>query len=398
VPLQPKQAAKCSRCGAGLYRETKNSLDRTLALSITGLVLFILANIFPLMTFQMQGRSQSNTLISGVLEFISGGFVGLGILVFLVSILIPFVYLAGLLYVLLPLKFSRRPWKLVPVFKVIDTLRPWAMIEIYMLGIFVAIVKLADFATIDAGIGLFAFAGLFVVIAAASFSLDPRIIWEQLDIEQSSSKPLMNEDVLVNCHHCDLLISFDEFHHHTHAYCPRCDSKLHRRIPNSLARSWAFLIAAAVLYIPANVFPVMTVISFGQGSPDTIMSGVVHLAEADQWPIAILVFVASIFVPILKILLITFLLISVQFKSYWRPKDRTVMYRLTELVGRWSMIDIFMISILIGLVKLGAIATIEAGIGATAFAAVVVLTMFSANYFDSRLIWDNIETRDQPNG
>ena len=136
----------------------------------------------------------------------------------------------------------------------------------------------------------------------------------------------------------------------------------------------------------------MTVISFGQGAPDTIISGVVHLIEANQWPIAILVFFASVFVPVLKISVIAYLLVSVQMGSIWRPKQRTLAYRLTEVVGRWSMIDIFMISILVALVKLDAVATIEAGPGAVAFAAVVILTMLSAMCFDPRLIWDPVES------
>jgi paraquat-inducible protein A len=177
--------------------------------------------------------------------------------------------------------------------------------------------------------------------------------------------------------------------------CPRCGALLHQRKSDSISRTWAFLIAAFILYIPANLYPIMTVISFGRGAPDTIISGVIHLIEADQWPIAALVFFASIFVPILKLLVLAFLAISVQLKSKWRPRDRTVIYRFTEVVGRWSMIDIFMISILVALVKLGAIATIEAGIGATAFAAVVVLTMFAAMAFDPRLIWDNAEQENE---
>ncbi len=146
-----------------------------------------------------------------------------------------------------------------------------------------------------------------------------------------------------------------------------------------------------MLYFPANIYPIMTVISFGRGAPDTILSGVIHLIEANQWPIAALVFFASIFVPVLKILILGFLLISVQLKSNWRPRDRTVLYRFTETVGRWSMLDIFMISILVALVKLDAIATIEAGPGAISFAAVVILTMLAAMAFDPRLIWDNAE-------
>ncbi len=203
------------------------------------------------------------------------------------------------------------------------------------------------------------------------------------------------EASLVGCHSCNLLVSDSVFRENAHPRCPRCGSSLHRRKTDSLNRAWAFLIAAFILYIPANYFPIMTVILFGRGNPDTILSGVIHLVEAGEYPIAALVFFASVFVPILKIVVLGFLLISVQRGSRWRPRDRTVLYRVTESVGRWSMIDIFMISILIGLVKLGAVATIEAGIGATSFAAVVILTMVAAMCFDPRLIWDRAEASDE---
>ena len=152
------------------------------------------------------------------------------------------------------------------------------------------------------------------------------------------------------------------------------------------------MIAAALLYIPANLLPVMTVISFGQGHPDTILSGVKALIAAGMWPVALLVFFASIMVPVLKLVGLTFLMISVQRRSAWRPRDRTLLYRIIEGVGRWSMVDIFMISILVALVNLGTIATIEPGVGAIAFAAVVIITMIAAMAFDPRLIWDRQET------
>lgn len=199
---------------------------------------------------------------------------------------------------------------------------------------------------------------------------------------------------LIACHACTLLVPTPTGAGRHVGTCPRCGAALHGRKANSINRAWALLIAAFIFYFPANYFPIMTVISFGQGTPDTILSGVVHLIEAEEWPIAILVFFASVFVPILKIVILAFLLLSVQFRSRWRPKDRTLMYRVTESIGRWSMIDIFMISILVGLVKLGAVATIEAGIGATSFAVVVILTMFAAMSFDPRLIWDNAEEND----
>jgi paraquat-inducible protein A len=198
---------------------------------------------------------------------------------------------------------------------------------------------------------------------------------------------------MVSCHACSLLVRAGSLHH-GHGNCPRCGGALHLRRPNSISRCWALLIAGIICYIPANILPVMTVIQFGEGEGDTIMSGVKAFIADGQYPLALLVFFASIFVPVLKIILLTYLLISVQIKSLWRPRERTVMYRITEAVGRWSMVDIFMISILAALVKLGSIATIEPSAGAVFFAAVVILTMFAAMAFDPRLLWDVMENKD----
>lgn len=198
---------------------------------------------------------------------------------------------------------------------------------------------------------------------------------------------------LMNCHACHQLSRIPPLLSEGEAICPRCEAHLHLRKPNSISRTWALLIAAYILYIPANLLPVMTVISFGKGEADTILSGVKELIHAGMLPIALLVFFASITVPVLKLLALTYLLLSVQYKSQWRPRERTKLYRMTEVVGRWSMIDIFMISILIALVKLDAVATIEPGPGAISFAAVVILTMFAAMSFDPRLIWDSIEEK-----
>ena len=173
--------------------------------------------------------------------------------------------------------------------------------------------------------------------------------------------------------------------------CPRCGATLHPRKPNSLARAWALLIAAAILYVPANVLPITHVASIGGVQSDTIISGVIYFVHSGMWPIALVIFVASVFVPLLKLLLLIGLLISVQRRSRWRPADRTRLYRLTEIVGRWSMVDVFVVTVLVALVRLGALAQIEAGQGAVYFAAVVVLTMLAAESFDPRLIWDAID-------
>lgn len=192
---------------------------------------------------------------------------------------------------------------------------------------------------------------------------------------------------LISCHVCHLLAPAAAGAKH----CARCGAHLHVRKTNSIRRSWAYLIAAYIMYLPANFLPVMTVMQLGVGNPDTIFSGVVALAASGMWPLALLVFFASFMVPLLKLLGMSYVLISVQRRSCWNPRARTVLYRIIEAVGRWSMLDIFMISILIALVKLGSIATIDPGAGATSFAAVVLLTMFASMTFDPRLIWDACE-------
>jgi paraquat-inducible protein A len=148
------------------------------------------------------------------------------------------------------------------------------------------------------------------------------------------------------------------------------------------------VLAALILYIPANVYPVMTFVSFGRGAPSTILGGVVELVQAGMWPLAAVVFLASITVPVLKLISLSVLLVSVQRRSRRQTRQRTMLYRIVEGVGRWSMIDIFTLAILAALVQLGALATIQPGPGAIAFAAVVVLTMFAAIAFDPRLLWD----------
>ncbi|MCK1792926.1 paraquat-inducible protein A [Pseudomonas violetae] len=176
--------------------------------------------------------------------------------------------------------------------------------------------------------------------------------------------------------------------------CARCGALVHDRRPNSLVRTWALLITAAILYIPANILPIMTVTSLGQGDPSTIMSGVIQLVQHGMIPIAAVVFIASIVVPTFKLVGIALLLFSVQRHQPLSARQRILMYRFIEFIGRWSMLDIFVIAILVAVVNFGRLASVEANLGAIAFASVVILTMLAAVTFDPRLIWDNTESDD----
>ena len=182
----------------------------------------------------------------------------------------------------------------------------------------------------------------------------------------------------------------------THCHCARCGASLHGRIPNSIARGWAFLAAAAILYIPANLLPILrTGAVFGQDRSDTIMSGVVHLWETGSAGLAIIVFIASIIVPGLKIVSLSYLLTTAQRRSVMAPHRRALVYRATHWIGRWSMTDIYVGGTLVALVHLGPFANIEPGPGAIPFGAVVVLTMLATLSFDPRLIWDPLDERHE---
>ena len=198
---------------------------------------------------------------------------------------------------------------------------------------------------------------------------------------------------LVSCHSCQLLCRAVDQQETGYAYCPRCSAPLHRRMQASLSRTWALVLAAMLLYIPANVMPITLTTSLGKTQSDTILSGVVYFMISGSWHIALIIFVASILVPLVKLVVLVYLLISVQFKWLWRPRERTRLYRLTEAVGRWSMVDIYVVTVLVALVRMEALASVTAGPAGFYFAAVVVLTMLAADSFDPRLIWDAAKER-----
>lgn len=202
---------------------------------------------------------------------------------------------------------------------------------------------------------------------------------------------------LVRCHCCGLLSSSEQ-NLNTHQNCPRCNSALHIRKPQSLQKTFAFLIAATILYIPANVLPMTITNSIFGSQSDTIMSGVVYFWQTHDYLVATVIFIASIFIPLLNLFILSFLLLSIYMQSVrrWKfsPKHCSILYRIVEIIGRWSMIDVFVVSLLTALIQIHSLATILAGPGAVAFGAVVILTMFSSLSFDPRMIWDNYYATD----
>ena len=231
-------------------------------------------------------------------------------------------------------------------------------------------------------------------MAAADAALDKEAVWRALD-EADSPQPrkILPAPVdhqaftYIGCLACGMV------NHAPHdARCHRCHSILHRRKPYSISRSWALVIAAALLYLPANLYPVIQTTQLAAAHPFTIMAGIAELGSYGLWPLAFLVFFASIFIPLAKLISLSYMLIQTQANSRTGLAGRTRTFKIIEFLGRWSMIDVFVISILVALVNFGQIAYVHAELGAPCFAAVVVLTMFAVSVFDPRLMWDAAET------
>jgi len=190
---------------------------------------------------------------------------------------------------------------------------------------------------------------------------------------------------LSSCHMCCKLAPADQHH------CPRCGSALHQRKTDSLQRTMALLITACLLYIPANIFPIMHTDTLGSTEPSTIMGGVVLLIKLGSVPVAAIIFIFSVVVPSAKLMSMFYLVWSVEHGKNLSPRQRSALYRITEFVGKWSMVDVFVVAILVALVHLGGLLIIRPGIAALAFAGVVIVTMVAAESFDSRLMWDALE-------
>lgn len=196
--------------------------------------------------------------------------------------------------------------------------------------------------------------------------------------------PTAKRHGLMQCLVCRALLPIAD-----QATCWRCGSRVHLRKPNSLQRTLALTVTGLILFLPANIFPIMSVTQLGRADPSTILGGVVHLWHSGAYPLAFIVFFASVFVPLAKFVVLFYLCWYVKFGNKKDQRHLTHLYHITEAVGRWSMVDVFVVATLAALVQAGQLATISPGIAATAFAAMVVVTMIAAESFDSRLLWDD---------
>jgi paraquat-inducible protein A len=395
--LAADMRSNCVRCRTLLRATRADPIGRHLALTVAALVLFGIVWLGMLMKVSAVGIVHATTLDSGPIELVDRGLWPVAIAVSFTTLFASAIKFLGTIYVLgaLRLPLRRLPPNLRGVFRFARKIGMWSMLEVLLLGVFVAYTKLGALVSIELGPAVYALGVLTVVIVWAEVAFDPQAVWEEIERRGQTHAPMQivrlhdHRPGAAGCESCGLVCMPAE----TDGRCPRCGAAVHERKPDSVNRTWAFVIAAAVLYIPANVYPVLTVIQLGAGQPSTILGGVEELLADGQYPLAVLVFFASILVPLFKLLSLGLMLGTVQLAkpsggAGFLLRQRTLLYHVVAWIGRWSMVDIFMESLLGALVQFGAFVTIDPGFGAVAFCAVVFITIFAADCFDPRLMWD----------
>ncbi len=376
--------AECARCGKVLASSATGRIAAPLALALAALVLLIPATLAPLMVVSSHGANRESWLPTSASALWRDGFPSLGVLVAVFSIALPVIYLGLLIWVLAHLQLGGRG-RVGPVFRWVKHLRPWVMTEVYLIGCFVSYsrIKAVSNVTVEVGGWCLLAAGLILLVALTQ--MDERTVWEML--HPSTPDPRRSRGAPLGCTICDFIVGTGAAGQH----CPRCGARLHQRKPGSIRRTVACVIAGYLLYIPANTLPVLTTVQFGRQERNTIMSGVLELIRNDLWPLAVIVFTASIVLPLVKLVGLTWMLLATRRGSSRFLVERTQLYRTIDTVGRWSNIDIFSVSVLVAILQFGSLTAVHAGPGLVAFAAVVIITMLAAMVFDSRLMWDAVE-------
>lgn len=403
-PLPPGGKAVCARCKITIARNPVDPIDRPLALAITAAVVFLIANLSPLMGMSVAGLDSSTTILGAARETWLRGSELAAVSVAFCAVVAPGLFIAFMLLMLLAARRSPAPRWVGRLLRMSESVQPWSMSEVMLLGVLVALIKVSQVATVVPGVGLFALGVLVVLLAALGSSFDSHAIWQRVVwadgtrpapmepglAKRSGALPLTGEEStpcgLVSCTSCGLLSR--PAPNAQRGHCPRCGAELTEPPHTSIQVTWALVIAAAILYIPANSLPVLISTSLGSSQSDTIISGVAYLYQSGSWPLALIVLVASVIVPLGKIVALAYLLITVQLGSVKNNQDRTRLYRLVEFVGRWSMLDVFVDAFIVALVQLEPLMSVEPGSGVAVFMSVVVLTVFAARSFDPRLIWN----------
>ncbi|MBO1256179.1 paraquat-inducible protein A [Alteromonas sp. 5E99-2] len=350
--LDKSHCAQCPRCTNTLSQYLNDNKEKALSFALAALVFLALSLPYKFLSFSASGQQREIDLPSGLQTLAELDFYPLALVTALLTLFIPAIVLLGIISLNGCRVINKKPTWLIPTFKMVKLLLPWSMAEIFLVGTLVSLVKIADMATLDVGMSFIAFCLFIVCMTATLYFYDSTEFSDWLDEASLPPNPIT-----------------------------------HLSRQKSIQQTWALLFTATLLYIPANTLPIMHTQFFGSIEPSTIIGGVIKLWHTGSYPIAIIIFLASVAIPIAKLIVLAWLNWSIQTQSEELHCRRALAYQLVEWVGRWSMIDVFVVAVLVALIQLGGTISIFPGYAALAFCAVVFFTMLAAITFDSRLIW-----------
>jgi len=379
------QKAKCPRCHTTLTSRWKEPRRRPIAYAVSALFMLLLSNLFPFVNMKVAGLGSEVTLIQIPQVLVSDDYASMASLFMILVQLMPAL---GMIFIIILCQGTSIPshWQ-ISIARNYFRLKAWCMVEIFLAGVLVSFVKLMAYGDVGVGTSFYPFV-LFCILQLRAFQCTDRYwIWQQVAPAPKLEMPLRVGESglsqgLRSCHCCMAILPVDQ------KQCGRCDTSGHARRKNSLQWTMALLITSIFLYIPANLLPIMITQVLGTPMPSTIMAGVVLLWSEGSYPVAMVILIASIMVPTLKMIAIGWFCWDANSNKEIDRERLHVIYEVVEFVGRWSMIDVFVIAVLSALVRMGQLMSIYPDIGALLFASVVILTMFAAMTFDPRLIWD----------
>lgn len=375
----------CPRCKATLVSYRYEPFRRPIAYALSALIMLLIANSFSFINMTVAGIHNEILLLQIPKILVADDYVAIASLFLLFVQFVPVFCMISIILLCYQRLLPRSVRMMLA--KILFHCRSWCMAEIFLAGVLVSFVKLIAYGDIGVGSGFIAYCVFcFFVIRTFQF-VDRRSLWHDIMPEPPCPQPMRSgitgiEQGLRSCPCCMAIVKADD------PICPRCATRGYVRRPNSLQWTMALLFTALILYIPANILPMMLTQVLGSKASSTIMAGVILLWGDGSYPVAAVIFIASIMVPSLKILSLAWLCWDAKYATRGDRERMHILYEAVEFVGRWSMIDVFVIAVLATLVNMGKLMSIYPAIGAVLFASVVIITMIAAMTFDPRLIWD----------
>jgi paraquat-inducible protein A len=388
----------CPRCGKTISRRRTRSITKALALSIAGLLMYLPAILLPLITMKSFGFSDSANIIDSIINFYRSGYYFVSFMVLLSAVILPLILLTSIFIISVQLYMKRYPPYLARLFRNYLHLKEWAMVEVYLLGIMVTIIKMVDSTDIYYHSGIFCFTGLVLLTLTIATVIDHDFFWQTIDSKgkKNQSEPAahgnIQGDVVITAAQQGLTLCPICHKLSPSALegkgCLRCGQTLHSRKPSSISRTWALILTSSIFLAPANILPIMQIDFLGIPDPSTIMDGIIYFFRHGSYLIGLIIFTASVLVPVFKIVGLVILLLSTRPCGSKLLRQKARMFRFITFIGRWSMLDIFVIALLSTLVNFGFFTSVHVAPAATYFCIVVASTMFAVITFDPRIIWD----------